>query len=57
MKLGIVGLPNAGKSTLFNAIMQTAAEASNYPFCTIDPNVGRALVSDERLDRLHEMYN
>ncbi|MCL1788214.1 MAG: redox-regulated ATPase YchF [Defluviitaleaceae bacterium] len=57
MKLGIVGLPNAGKSTLFNAIMQTAAEASNYPFCTIDPNVGRALVPDERLDRLHEMYN
>jgi len=57
MKLGIVGLPNAGKSTLFSAVMQKAAEASNYPFCTIDPNVGRVPVPDERLDRLNEMYN
>ena len=57
MKLGIVGLPNAGKSTLFSAIMQTAAEASNYPFSTIAPNVGRALVPDERLEKLNEMYN
>ena len=57
MKLGIVGLPNAGKSTLFSAIMQIAAEASNYPFSTIDPNVGRALVPDERLDALTKMYS
>ena len=57
MKLGIVGLPNAGKSTLFSAIMQTAAEASNYPFSTIDPNVGRALVPDERLEMLNKMYS
>jgi len=57
MKLGIVGLPNAGKSTLFSAIMQIAAEASNYPFSTVESKEGRALVPDERLDRLNEMYN
>jgi len=56
MKLGIVGLPNAGKSTLFNAIMQTGAEASNYPFSTVSPNVGRVPVPDERLGHLNEMY-
>ncbi|MCL2387509.1 MAG: redox-regulated ATPase YchF [Defluviitaleaceae bacterium] len=57
MKLGIVGLPNAGKSTLYNAIMQTGAEASNYPFSTVSPNVGRVPVPDERLAKLNEMYN
>jgi len=56
MKLGIVGLPNAGKSTLYNAIMQTGAEASNYPFSTVSPNVGRVPVPDERLGRLDEIY-
>ena len=56
MKLGIVGLPNAGKSTLFSAIMQIASEASSYPFSTVAPNVGRALVPDYRLDKLNEMY-
>jgi len=56
MKLGIVGLPNAGKSTLYNAIMQTGAEASNYPFSTVSPNVGRVPVPDERLTHLNEMY-
>jgi len=56
MKLGIVGLPNSGKTTLYNAIMQTTAETSNYPFTTTASNIGRALVPDERLDKLGEMY-
>ena len=57
MKLGIVGLPNVGKSTLFNAITNAGAQSANYAFCTIEPNVGVVSVPDERLDKLAEIYN
>ena len=57
MKLGVVGLPNVGKSTLFNAITKAGAMSANYPFCTIEPNVGIVAVPDDRLDKLEKLYN
>ena len=57
MKLGVVGLPNVGKSTLFNAITNAGAMSANYPFCTIEPNVGVVAVPDERLEKLAALYN
>jgi len=57
MKLGIVGLPNVGKSTLFNSLTKAGAESANYPFCTIDPNIGIVMVPDERLKLLGDLYN
>lgn len=57
MKLGIVGLPNVGKSTLFNSLTKAGAESANYPFCTIDPNVGVVMVPDERLQKLADLYH
>ena len=57
MKLGIVGLPNVGKSTLFCALTSSRAESANYPFCTIEPNIGVVAVPDERLDYLASLYN
>ena len=57
MKLGIVGLPNVGKSTLFNSLTKAGAESANYPFCTIDPNVGVVPVPDKRLKLLGDLYH
>ena len=54
-KCGIVGLPNVGKSTLFNALTESAIDAENFPFCTIEPNIGIVNVPDDRLDRIHEI--
>ena len=57
MKLGVVGMPNVGKSTLFNAITNAGAQAANYPFCTIEPNNGMVAVPDKRLDALAAAHN